>query len=47
MHQDRASLYYTVDAMLKYSLGDVFDWGDWEPLLELDQDGLGKKTQIG
>ena len=33
MHQDRASLYYTVDAMLKYSLGDVFDWGDWEPFV--------------
>ena len=32
-HQDRASLYYTVDAMLKYSLGDVFDWGDWEPFV--------------
>ena len=30
---DRASEYQTVDAMLKYSLGDVFDWGDWEPFV--------------
>ncbi len=29
----RASEYHTVDAMLKYSLGDVFDWGDWEPFV--------------
>ena len=32
-HMDRASEYHTVDAMLKYSLGDVFDWGDWEPFV--------------
>ena len=29
----RASEYHTVDAMLKYSLGDVFNWGDWEPFV--------------
>ena len=23
--------FYTADAMLKYSLGDVCDWGSWEP----------------
>ena len=28
-----ASEYHTVDAMLKYSLGDVLDWGDWEPFV--------------
>ena len=33
MQMDRASEYHTVDAMLKYSLGDVFDWGDWEPFV--------------
>ena len=27
------SEYHTVDAMLKYSLGDVLDWGDWEPFV--------------
>ncbi|SVA24963.1 uncharacterized protein METZ01_LOCUS77817, partial [marine metagenome] len=32
-HMDRASEYHTVDAMLKYSLGDVVDWGDWEPFV--------------
>ena len=30
---DRASEYHTVDAMLKYSLGDVLDWGDFEPFI--------------
>ena len=30
---DRASEYHTVDAMLKYSLGDVVDWGNWEPFV--------------
>jgi len=30
---DRASEYHTVDAMLKYSLGDVLEWGDWEPFV--------------
>ena len=29
----RATDYQTVDAMLKYSLGDVVDWGDWEPFV--------------
>ena len=33
MQMDRASEYHTVDAMLKYSLGDVFDWGNWEPFV--------------
>ena len=33
MHSDRASSHYTVDAMLKYSLGDVVDWGNWEPFV--------------
>ena len=32
-HMDRSSEYHTVDAMLIYSLGDVFDWGDWEPFV--------------
>ena len=27
----RAAKYYTADAMLKYSLGDAFDCGNWEP----------------
>jgi len=30
---DRASEYHTVDAMLKYSLGDVFNWEKWEPFV--------------
>ena len=29
----RASEYHTVDAMLKYSLGDVFNWEKWEPFV--------------
>ena len=33
MQMDRASEYHTVDAMLKYSLGDVLDWGDFEPFI--------------
>ena len=32
-HMDRSSEYHTVDAMLKYSLGDVVDWGNWEPFV--------------
>ena len=29
----RDTKYYTTDAMLKYSLGDVAEWGDWEPFI--------------